>query len=546
MIIEFLIPPEILNNTMKQKKFGENGRLKMSRRKSNMGKGNIKRSDPPEEERRNYLKAVGALVVGLAVGGAAGWLGKPTERITERVTETVTKTVTAAVTPTPTLTPTPTPTLTPTPTPTPKPAKIRYLGYPFYLPEEGAKKWDEETGVPIEVTYEEFLVLSMKQLADPRAWDVGGSGMIRHLVDEGVLLEIPVEKLSNWKPDEVMECITSPDDYFPPKVADRFKSLLWKEVGKSLMSVPLMWNYDSFSYLPEELPFEERGSQVSMGYEELHNPEWKGRVASIDDPMVGFGQVANYLDASGQATFTGPPTNMTHDDVDKCFNFLLPDIKGGQFRSFWFTYADSVSLLSTKEVWLTMTYQPACFDSRKAGRPTYYACLRDGPFFWTNNNIISKYASADVVPWGYKFADWQIDLYCQMLFTKQGYPSPRIYNKDYIEAMGKEMHDWFYMDKATYLPIGEVMKELWPDREDFWTLPERLQNALFLPDVYFRHFWTGEPPRTGSPDPRGNRRDIGSVKFKQEITRYFLTPDLPDDNDYYVTKWEELKANLPV
>ena len=71
-------------------------------------RGNVKRLDPPEEERRKYLKTVGALVVGLAVGGAAGWLSKPAERVevpgvtvTERITETVATTVTAPITPTP-------------------------------------------------------------------------------------------------------------------------------------------------------------------------------------------------------------------------------------------------------------------------------------------------------------------------------------------------------------------------------------------------------------------------------------------------------------
>jgi spermidine/putrescine-binding protein len=463
--------------------------------------------EPDKMSRRKYLKVAAGVAAGAAIAAGAGYAYFATR---------------------------------------PKP-KLRYLGYPFFLPDpDGIEKWNEENPeMPIDATFEDFLVLSMKQLANPRDWDVGGSGMIRHLIDEGVLLTVPVSELSNWKADEMMECITDPDSYFPPKVSERFKSLLWEEVGTTLRSVPLMWNYDSFSYLPKFLPFEEKGSQVSMGYEELHNPEWKGRVASIDDPMVGLGQVANYLDASGQAVFEGPPTNMTHADVDKCFNFLLPDVQAGQFKSFWFKYSDSVSILATEEVYLTMTYQPACFDSRKAGTPTYYACLRDGPFFWTNNNIISKYASEKMVPWCYKFADWQIDLWCQMVFTKQGYPSPRIYSDDYKEAMGDEFYDWFYMDKATYLPIDEVMQEIWPDREEFWTLEERLQNALFLPDVYFKHFWEDKPPRTGSPDPNGNRRDIGSVAFKQEITRYFLTPDLPDDNDYYVTKWEQLKAALP-
>jgi ABC-type glycerol-3-phosphate transport system substrate-binding protein len=83
--------------------------------KSNKGKETVKRLDPPQEERRKYLKTVGALAAGLVVGGAAGWLSKPAERVevpgvtvTERITETVTKTVTAPVTPTsPPITPTP-------------------------------------------------------------------------------------------------------------------------------------------------------------------------------------------------------------------------------------------------------------------------------------------------------------------------------------------------------------------------------------------------------------------------------------------------------
>jgi len=44
-------------------------------------------------ERRGYLKAVGAAVAGLAVGGALGWLAKPAEKAV--TTETITKTVTA-------------------------------------------------------------------------------------------------------------------------------------------------------------------------------------------------------------------------------------------------------------------------------------------------------------------------------------------------------------------------------------------------------------------------------------------------------------------
>lgn len=69
--------------------------------------------DPEEKARREYLKTVGALVAGLAVGGAAAWFGKPPETVEKTVTApgatvtvpgpTVTHTVTASPTPTPEL-----------------------------------------------------------------------------------------------------------------------------------------------------------------------------------------------------------------------------------------------------------------------------------------------------------------------------------------------------------------------------------------------------------------------------------------------------------
>jgi len=113
--------------------------------------------DPPEKERREYLKTVGALVAGLAIGGAAAWLGKPAERVevpgatvtAPGVTETVTKTVTVQITPTPT-----------TPTPVEKLVIGHITCVPYTDEAWGSALWDmakgvekeyNDKGIPVEI-----------------------------------------------------------------------------------------------------------------------------------------------------------------------------------------------------------------------------------------------------------------------------------------------------------------------------------------------------------------------------------------------------------
>lgn len=463
--------------------------------------------------RRKFLAAVGGIAAAAVIGGVAWYL------------------YTSAP---------PTPTVT-------RPTKIRYSTHPFYFPPDAEKEYEKLMNIDVEATYLDFFVMTQKQLADPTAWDVAASGRYRPIIAEGLARSIPVEKVPRWRADKVLDVFYNVEKYFKPAQAERFNYLLWDEPGKSLVAVPVMWNFDSVTYLPEFVPYEERGgTKRTLAYSELWNPEWRGRTGMQDEGFTVFSETANYLEATGQMTFSGAITNLTEKEVDAVFNYLLPYVKQGFIKTFWFSYGDIVTLFSTREVWLASTWQPVCFDTRKAGTPAYYAALQHGPFFWYNSGYVSSLVSPAVAEEGIKLLNWHLELYTQMLYTRQGYPTPAWAWEDYKRAMGDEFYGWFYEGKSTYLPIEEVMKVIWPDKPEFATLPERLQNALFLPDVYFKHFWTGEPPREGTPHPRGNVRDLGSVEDKQKMTRYFLSPDLPDNNEYYVKKFEELKAALPV
>jgi len=110
-----------------------------------------RKSDPPEEARRDYIKTVGALAAGLVVGGVAGWLAKapvevpgPTQTVEKTVTKEVTKEVTKTVTGTPPPTtppPTTPPPTTPPPTTPPVTPTIPEELKPYIAAADGYAEW---------------------------------------------------------------------------------------------------------------------------------------------------------------------------------------------------------------------------------------------------------------------------------------------------------------------------------------------------------------------------------------------------------------------
>jgi spermidine/putrescine-binding protein len=505
--------------------------------------GKSEENKPVDKSRRNFLIAAGGVVVVAGLGGAYYLMNRqapPGATTTEQPMSTTAAATSAATTAATGAGPVATnPSVT-----------LRYLGYPFFLPQDAVKEWHDVTGQTIDATYTEAFIIGQKQLANLSAWDFGGSLRHRPLVTANALLKMPIANIPRWQDfSKIEDTFIHPEKYFSAAQAQRFNSLLWADQGQSrdaLISMPCIWNFDSVSYLPEFVPFSEHGGdQISFAYDELFNPQWKGNVGMQDEAYTSFTEPANMLNATGQLTISGAISSMTTDEVDKVYNYLLPIIKSGQVRSFWSDYATIVNLLSTKELYLASTWQPVCFDTRKAGTPCYYARLRDGPFFWFNSNYMSTGASQAAIPDCLNVINWTQQAWMQLLYTRQGYPSPGVGWDDYRSEMGDEYYNWFFNGGATYLSVTDAIKFCWPDHPEFANLDPKVQNALFTPDVYFKASLTGGQLRTGTPDPNGNLRDLGSIQQKNEITRYFLSPDLPDNNDYYVTKYEQLKALIP-
>jgi hypothetical protein len=424
------------------------------------------------------------------------------------------------------------------------PPPLRVYSNALYDSDALFAQWKQLYNQDIDFTNIDFSVLTDKVLATGGdGWDVAGVLTCKPLVAANVYTPIPVQKLPRYDPAHIYPAIVNPGNYFDAATAQRFSSSTWIQEGVTLAWVPFLYGMDTMSYLPEFVPFVEHGaSATSLSTSELWNPEWKGKAALFPWVNEDFGFLARYMQVNGQITLDSYPGNLSTAELDKIYNFLLPVVKSGQFKVFWEDYGSAVTLLSTKEIYLTPCIEPIIYDVRAAGTPVYYANIQEGPMLWMNGQVISPHVNPAVLEDAYAYVNYKLSAWYALQLSKTGYLSTTYGYSDVPQIMGEEYYDWFYEGDATFEPITQLTKEIWPNNQAFWTLPAGIQNALFVPNVYFK---PGTASRTGSPDPNGNLRDLGSTEDKAKAAKWFAAPDYPDNMNYYVSRFEDLKTNLP-
>lgn len=431
------------------------------------------------------------------------------------------------------------------PSPAPRIMTLRYFGAgELSLSSSAVEELKKTAGITIERTDSDFFTLAQRLIASRgEGWDVGFTGRLRAIIAAGVIAPIDVSRLPRWRAEWLTPLIARPESFLGPNYVKRFNQLLWKEVGRQLWAVPMLWNYDSVGYNPEIVPFEEQGGQsTTVSYGALWDPQYKGRTAMQDEAFTVFSEVANYLDYHKMLTVSDTVTNLNESELRQVSDFLKPILQAGQIKTFWSDFGKIVTLFATREIALASCWQPVVFNTRAAGVPCYYARMPEGPFFWWNGDILSVRIPEERLDATYKFFDFQMGPWWANHTAHNGYGIASPFAPDVRNLMGDEFWGWFYDGKPTYTPIDQIIKDTWPDRPEFQGLPERLQQALFRPEKYFVE---GMPPRTGSPNPKGNLRDLGSIEDKNKITRYFLSPDFPDNPEAYQQAFSSLKAFMP-
>ena len=263
--------------------------------------------------------------------------------------------------------------------------------------------------------------------------------------------------------------------------------------------VPGNFNMDSMGYNSEVI--QKEPDQVN--WDELLNPEWRGRVAVLNDPSIGMQDVGNAAVAAGALEFADLG-NMTQEEIDALIQMLLELKRQNHFRAFWTTFDESVTLMQSGEVVIESMWSPAVALLQSSGHPTRYAAPAGGFRGWAGGMGIMSHVADD--PSKYQacldYINWWHDGEAGAIMMRQGY----------------------------YNAVQE------PSRE-------------FVEDFEWEYWIEGQPASQAIPNPFGQDTagiPVGSVRdggsFADRACRYSSWNSLMDEQQYQVERWNEFLA----
>ncbi|MGE0242281.1 MAG: PotD/PotF family extracellular solute-binding protein, partial [Parvibaculaceae bacterium] len=139
--------------------------------------------------------------------------------------------------------------------------------------------------------------------------------------------------------------------------------------------VPTIYNADTLGLRPDLI-----GRKIES-WQELLNPEFKGKTSILNIPQIGIMDAAMAIEARGDVKY-GDKGNMTKEEIDKTIEILMAAKKDGQFRAFWSTFDESVNFMTAGEVVLQSMWSPAVTAVRTRGVPCVYQPLKEGYRGW--------------------------------------------------------------------------------------------------------------------------------------------------------------------
>jgi putative spermidine/putrescine transport system substrate-binding protein len=275
-----------------------------------------------------------------------------------------------------------------------------------------------------------------------------------------------------------------------------------------IVGTPAHFNADSIGYNADVIP--KQPNQV--GWPELLNKKWQGRVALLKDPGIVMQDVGNALKAQG-IFHPKDMGNMTKAEIDRVVKIATTYKKAGQFRAYWANFNESVNLMASKEVVVESMWSPAVAQLVAQGINVKYAAPPTGFRGWCSANGIAAHVASDPAKLQacYDYLNWMYNGWLAAVIMRQGY---------YI-GNGATLRNWIKThpsEQAGGLPFKV-------DEYDFWYNGKPAGRDL--------------PGITGKVGDikKGSARDGGS--FSKRIGHYSSWNSYFTNSTYQIKRWND-------
>ncbi|WP_428483243.1 ABC transporter substrate-binding protein [Rhodopila sp.] len=379
---------------------------------------------------------------------------------------------------------------------------LRHAGTPVMAIPAVAEQATKDLGFTVHMQASEGADLLNRFLSASDAIDCADVSLyyLKYLVGRNTLQPIPVAKFKYW--DQTIPLFTK-GEYSDGRHAAEQGTAPWTVLyatdatGQKFSKTPTDWltgtptitNGDTLGIRPDLV-----GRPVTS-WADLISPDFKGKAALQDQAAIGVIDVAMALEASGRMKY-GDKGNMTKAEIDKTISTMIEIKNGGQFRSFWTSFDQSVNLMASGEVVIQSMWSPAVTAVRTRGIPCIFQPLKEGYRGWGYTLGVMKHVSGLKLDCFWEYMNWYASGFQGAFVAREGYYStqPETAKKFLTPAEW----DYWYGGKpaATNIldPYGKVMEKAGGPPRDGGSFEKRMGNiavwnAVMDQDRYLVRRW---------------------------------------------------------
>ena len=344
---------------------------------------------------------------------------------------------------------------------------ITHVGQSFSVIPQIAAQASKDLGFKIDMQTVDLNTQMNRLFTQPDSIDIAdvSINVVPDIMKKKIGLPIPVSKYKWW--DTSMPLFTkgeypdgrkaSVEGGAPIKFqyyADKDGSKLSPTPTDYLTSIPSLTNADTLGIRPDLV-----GRKIES-WAELFNPQFKGKAALVDAPDIGILDAVMALEASGAMKY-GDKGNLTKPEIDQTIKILIDLKKGGQFRSFWQNFDQSVSLMASGEVVIQSMWSPAVTAIRTRGIACTYVALKEGYRGWGVSLVPLKHLTGLKLDAALDYLNWYNSGWQGAFIARQGYYSSVPENaRKFLEP-----YEWGYWyegkpaEKDIHDPFGALMEK---------------------------------------------------------------------------------------